>query len=99
MYGNETKEETRRADLHLRGYPHATVIAPADVERDDADVVSGDEEGVVALVVDEEGKHAPQVVQEVGALLHVEGDDRLAVRPCERLFVPPNGNNKDAHGV
>lgn len=49
-------------------------------------MIPGDEKRVVALVVDDEGEHAPEVVQEVGPLFHVHGDDRLAVRPGQRLM-------------
>ena len=50
-------------------------------------MVSRHEERVVALVVDEKRKHSSQLVEAVLALLQVERDDCLAVRPSQRLDV------------
>lgn len=77
--------------LHLGRHPHTPVITPSHVQRDDADVVSRNEERVVALVVDEKGEHASQILQEVLALLQVQGYDRLAVRPRQRLSANQGG--------
>ena len=51
----------------------------ADVEGDDAYRVAGDEEFVLLLVIEDKGEDAVQFLQEVDALVAVEGEDDLAV--------------------
>lgn len=48
-------------------------------------MVTRREEAVVPFVVDDEGKHAAQIVQEFLSFIQVQRDNRLAVRSRQRL--------------
>ena len=73
----------RRADpfesLQLRGDVELFVAVPADVERDDADRVAGDQILVVFDVVEGEGEDAADLFEHPEPHLAVEGQDHLAV--------------------
>ena len=56
------------------------MLVAAGVERDHADGIAGDHVPVAPGVVEHEREDPVQLVQEVGALLEVEGKDDLAVR-------------------
>ena len=58
------------------------VAVPADVERDDADRVAGDQVFVLFDVVQREGEDAADFFQQPDAQLAVERQDHLAVRAC-----------------
>lgn len=92
-----THKNNQHLHLHLGRHPHAPVITPPHVQRDDAHVVPSDEEGVVALVVNEKREHSSQLVQEVFAALQVQRDDRLAVRAGQRLPGGGVGGGRAGH--
>jgi hypothetical protein len=71
---------TAAADsLHLTSYPHTAVIPPANVQWHNANVVSACYYCVSLRVIDDECKHASQIIGEVHATLLIQRDQRLAV--------------------
>ena len=65
--------------FQLAGYIDGTVTIVADIKRNHADGVAGNEELVALLVVEHEGKDAVEVFEEIDALLTIECKNHLAV--------------------
>lgn len=75
----------RSKRLHLAGKPDSTILAPANVQRNDAEVVARSKVCLLPAIVDDKGEHAAQIVEEdLWRLVHVEGEQHLAVRARER---------------
>ena len=73
--------------LQLGSHIDGAVAVVADIEGNDTDGVTGDEEGVALLVVEDEGEDAVEVLQEVDALLAIERQDDLAIAARAELIV------------
>ena len=65
--------------LHLRGNPEPSLAIRSVVQGDDADGVARNDPMVLAGVVQHEGVHAGQVLDQAGTFGAVEGEDDLAI--------------------
>ena len=72
--------------LQFGSHVNRAVAVVADIERNHADGVAGDEEGIALLVVKDEGKDAVEVLEEVDALLAIERQDDFTVAPGLKLI-------------
>ena len=86
--------------LHFGGKPDGTVVLVSDVERHDADRVSSGEERIALCIRDHESEDTIEFVDELVAILKVQGYDGFAVACCQegisrylllaQLFMVPN---------
>ena len=74
--------------FQLRGHVELLVAVPADVERDDADRIAGDQVTVVRFVVESESEDAADLFEQSDAHFLVKGQDHLAVRACPEIVLP-----------
>ena len=78
----------RHQGFHFRGNVEVAVLIVAHVQRDNADVVTANQVRVFFAVVQGEGEHALQVVQELGPFLLIQRQDHFTVRTgLERVAV------------
>ena len=69
----------RDQGLHFRRHVEVAVLIVAHVQRDNTDVVAANQIGVFFTVVQREGKHALQVVQELRAFFLIQRQDHFTV--------------------
>ena len=74
--------------FQFAAYVDVPLLVTADVERNDAYGVAGDQEVVGLFVIKGEGEDAVQFFEEVDTLVLVEGDNDLAVRACPEGVLP-----------
>ena len=72
--------------FQLAGAIQGTVSITANIERYDADRVTGNEKFIAFLVVESKGKDTAQPFDEIRAITTVEGEDDLAVTARLKLI-------------
>jgi hypothetical protein len=65
--------------LQLGGDIYRPVIVITDIKGNDTDRVTGNEEGILLLIIEHKGKDATEVLQEINAFLTIQGENHLTV--------------------
>ena len=73
--------------LQLGSHIYLAVAVVTDVERYDSDGVASNKKLIPLLVIEHKGEDAAQVLEEVYALLAIEGKDDLTVGPRLELIL------------